>query len=263
MPVPPSSAYQTAGEALALARAVIDDSYSKNGQILTGTPTILTPGAPMSYQYLNAAYLYLQDELINNGIETFIKELIVGPLTACPVNDPAVQVNLSDSGYFDGSINHNPPQLPVDLIAPLWVKERQTGTIQNFCPMEQANDGLPQVMNNVRFQYWEWRENDGIYFPGAIQSNDILIRYDARFQQLVLDTDPILIRGANNAMAYLTAWQYSITSGDSMVANDVKASAMEFIQQMVIRGTRRNQRGSHRRRGYGPARGGNRAGRWT
>lgn len=206
----------------------------------------------MTYQYANGAYEYLQVELANSGVETFVKEDIISPLNpASPVlTDPSTQASLSDDGYFDGNLNHNPPQLPTDLIVPLRVWERQTGSNSNFLPMEQANDGLPSITPTYRFQIYEWRENDGIYFPAAIQANDLRLRYIAMLPMLVVDTDPVQIRSSINAMAWLTAWQYALTSGDSMIADTCFQGATRFIEQMLVRSARRNQRGSHRRRGY-------------
>lgn len=255
MPVLPTTAYPTAAQCLTLARAVIDDAYSASGAILTGS--VPGPSAPMTYPYLNAAYRFLQDELINAGIETFVKELIISPLTAAANNDPATQVILSETGYFDGATNFNPPQLPVDLLVPLRVWERPTGSLGYFTPVGEANDGLPNLSQTGKLRYWEWRQNDGLCFLGCSQSTDIRLRYDARFPDVSVDSDILQIRGATNVLAYLTAWQFAITSGDSMIADAVFGVAQKMISQMATRNARRNQRGNHRRipwrraRGYG------------
>jgi hypothetical protein len=200
----------------------------------------------MTYQYLNSAYQFLQDELINSGIETNIKELVITGLTAAGNNDPTTQVNLSDTGYFDGVNSFLTPQLPTDLIVPLVVWERTTGNLGYFHELDEANDGLASLSQNGSLRNWEWRQ-DALYFNGCSLSKDIRLRYDARIQDVQFDTDPIQIRGAANALAYLTAWQYAITSGDSMIADTVFNAAKLMIGQMTTRSARRNQRGSHRR----------------
>lgn len=240
MPGLPTTAYNTAGYVLKLARAIIDDAYTAAGQILTAT-------APMTYPYLNSAYQFLQDELTNSGIETFVKELIITPLTPAGNGDPATQVALSEAGYFDGVTDFNPPQLPTDLIVPLKIWERTTGVLGYFHELQEANDGLPSLSQTGSLRFWEWRQNDGIYFCGCTQSKDIRLRYDARIPDVAQDTDPIQIRGAANSLAYLTAWSYAITSGDSEIADTVMAVAKTMIAQMTTRSARRNQRGSHRR----------------
>jgi len=210
----------------------------------------------MSYQYVNAAYEYLQDELTINGVETFVQETIVTGLTATPLTDPSTQVSLTDTGYFDGQSNSNPPQLPTNLLGPLRLWERMSNnSAANFVDMAEANDGLPQLQQTPRFQFWEWRQ-DGLYMPGATFSNDLRIRYNASLTMLTVDTDPVQIRHSLNAMSFLTAWNFAITSGDSMISDTLMSAAKEHISQMCVRGARRNQRGSHRRQGYGRARGG-------
>lgn len=207
-------------------------------------------GAFFSYQYLNSAFRYLQNELTVNGIETWVSEVILTGLGATAIVDPSTQVSLTDAGYFDGTILNAAPQLPVDMVGPLRLWERMTGqTAAVFVPMKQANDGLPQITQTARFQIFEWRQ-DGIYMPGAMQSNDLRIRYNRIMQEVVYDTDPIPIRNSKDALAYLTAWEYAITSGDSMIAETLMTAAKSFIDQICTLSGRRNQRGSHRRAGY-------------
>jgi hypothetical protein len=263
MPIVGGTAYSQAKDALAFARAVIDDAYSASGQILTGT--VPGPAAPMSYQYLNAAYQYLQEELTNNGVETFVKEVVLTGLTATPSTDPSTQVSLSDDGYFDGVNAVWPnPQLPIDMVntGPLRVWERMSSNPTTvFLPMKRSFDGLPGYSLNARFFCWEWRQ-DQMYMPGAIQSNDLRIRYNQYLANLNADTDFVLIRRSTNALGYLTAWNYAITSGDPMVAETIMSAANQCIQQMVVRSSRANQHGGPiRRRGYGSPRGGR--GAWS
>lgn len=257
MPVIGGSAYPVAGQVLSRARTFIDDAYTAAGQILTGT--IPGPAVPMSYQYLNSAYVYIQNELTNAGIETFVQEIILSPFPAYngpAPEDPSIQASLSDTGYFNGYENYNPPMLPIEMLGPLKLWERQTGaTTAFFTPMHEANDGLPQQSNAYKFGFWEWRQ-DGICMPACTQTNDIRIRYNMILNPLVQDTDPVLIRGNSiDPVAYFTAWSYALTSGDSMIADKLFQAATAFLTQMTLTSSRRNQRGSHRRAGYGRRRG--------
>ena len=216
----------------------------------------------MSYQYLNSAYTYVQGELTNAGIETFVQEIILMGLPAYngpSPDDPSIQANISDTGYFNGYENFDPPayatQLPIELLAPLKMWERQTGaSTAFFTPMHEANDGLPQQSNAYKFGFWEWRE-DAIWMPACTQTNDVRIRYNVILNPLVQDTDSVLIRNSTDPIAYFTAWSYALTSGDSMIADKLFQSGTAFLTQMMLVSSRRNQRGSHRRAGYGRRRG--------
>jgi hypothetical protein len=254
LPGLPSSAYSQAGDVLRLARAIIDDAYSINGQVLTGT-TGGTP-APITYPFLNAGLRTVQRRLRNSGVETLIKETIITPLTVTTSTDPTITVALSDSGYFDGVNNFNPPQLPTDLVVPLVVWQRPTGAAIGWGdPMPQANDGLPSL--TTRFNYfraWEWLA-DALVFNGASQSLDIRLRYDAMTLQVAADTDPIPLRDGLDAVACATAWQYLLISGDPMIADKVEAMLGSIIHDMANTYSRKAQRGSHRRRSWRRGRG--------
>ena len=258
MPVVATTAYEKASDALAFARAAIDDAYTAAGQILTGT--VPGPAAPFSYQYLNEAWEFLQNELNNNGVETNIKEIILTGLTPPPVlTDPSIQATLSDAGYFNGVTATVPtPQLPVDMVegGPLRVWERPSlNQAQTFLPMKRVFDGLPEATLNYRFFYWEWRQ-DQMNMPAATQSVDIRIRYNAYFPKFVQDGDPILIRRSANTLGYLTAWNYALTSGDALIADKLFQKASALIEQRALRNSRTNQHGGPvRRRGYGRRRG--------
>jgi hypothetical protein len=236
-----ATAYQSAEDALNLARSLVNDAYIAGGYILTDA-------AIATFPQLNQAYVWLQDELINNGIETFVREAVLTPLGADTSTDPNTLVSLTDNGYFDGVTQNAAPQLPVDLLVPLRLWERQTGTTQNFVEMRPSNDGIPNSTPQGRFRLWEWR-TDGIYMRGCNQTNDLKIRYDARLPELKVGTDPILIRGSYHILANLLAAQYANSRGSALAAN-FSAAADSMIVQMCIRSSRKNQRGMHRKRPY-------------
>lgn len=209
---------------------------------------ILTDAAIATLPMLNQAYIWLQDELINNGVETNVKEAVLTPLGAATSTDPNTLVSLNDNGYFDGTNQNAAPQLPVDLLVPLRLWERQTGSAQNFTEMNLSNDGLPNSSPQSKFRIWEWR-GDTIFMRGSTQTNDVKIRYDARFPAITQNTDPLLVRGAYHILANLLAAQYANSRGSALAAN-FSAAADSQIAQMCIRNSRRNQRGSHRKKPY-------------
>lgn len=252
MPVLPSSAYTTVESALLTARALINDMMvSQAGEILTDT-------AYFTFPMLNNAALYMENELKNRGVKTFIKETVLTiPILGVPVN-PSVQTYLSDGGFFNGTTQANPPQLPTDLQEPQLLWERQTASDEGWIPMQEFPDGLPSWNQGTRIACWEWR-SDRIYMPGAVQLEDMKIRYESDSMQFILPTDVVMVRGANSALANLLAAVYvnSRSPGDGA---GFAAAGDTFIQQIALENTRARQRMTLTRQSYGSQA---RRGGWT
>ena len=245
MPVVQTTAYGTVEGALNLARALVNDMIvSTAGEILTDT-------APFTFPLLNDAADYVQKELMNHGMNTFVKETLLASVLPIAVSppDPGSQVNISDSGYFDGVSNHAAPVVPFDLIVPQFLWERQTGTQENWLPMQQVLDGLPSQVQTARIGIWEWR-TDAIYMPGATQSEDIRLRYESETLSFQTTSDVILIRGINPAFANRLAYKFLLSRG-SPIAATFKEEADECITQLATAYSREKQRVPAVRRRYG------------
>jgi len=243
MPVLPSTAYGTVEGIFQETRAIINDMmFSQAGEIFTDT-------APFSFVDLNRAATYFENELMNHGVTTFIKETVLLNVTAIAVLDPGQQVNISDSGYFDGSINHATPQVPTDLQAPLFLWERQHGSTENWVEMQEIPDGLPSTVQTLRLRLWEWRQ-DAIYMPGATQAEDIRLRYTSEYIQFASVNDVVYVRGAQSAIASYLAYVFEQSRG-STLAPEMLAMAKDFTLQIIRRNTRARQRETITRRPYG------------
>ncbi len=237
-----ATAYSAAEDALTLARAIVNDAYIAAGYILTDAAIATIP-------MLNQAYIWLQEELTNNGVETFVNEVILTPLGATASTDPAIRVYLDDNGYFDGTNQNASPQLPVDMVSkPLRLSERQTGSNQTFTDMNFSNDGIPASLPQSKFRIWGWW-SDKVYLRGSTQTNDVRVRYNKRLPAITIGTDPILIRGAYHILANLLAAQYANSRGSALAGN-FSAAADSQIAQMATKNSRANQRASHRKRPY-------------
>jgi hypothetical protein len=93
---------------------------------------------------------------------------------ACP--DPSVQVALTFQGYFNG-LTYNPLfSLPMGVLNVERVWERVNGSNDQFAPMSQPPQGLPNGYQNVYNRYWEWRQ-DAVNMPGSIETMDIRLRF--------------------------------------------------------------------------------------
>lgn len=258
MPVLNTAPYDNLNTTLDLARAIINDTA------LSSAGNLLKNDRNYAVTYANSAYRYLQDELIDNGVETFPKEVeLSNVLPVFDTTDPSVQVYISFDGYNDGDQNYQNPALPDDMIIPLRLWERQhNATAQNFTAMYPVNDGLPESQQkSLKLLYWEWR-TDRIYMLGANIANDLKLRYIAYLPDFESFTDddtfgsqPVLILRSLNAMAYLIAAEFAAARG-SPLADAFRAQADTFIQKMTSRTARKKQRGNHRRIPYGRGCGG-------
>lgn len=248
MPVIPGTAapFPTANEVLNRARAITNDA----ARSLAGN--LLSNSQPYTFEDANRAYEDLQYELANHGYEDMIFDTVINALPACDasvVTDPAIQLYISYSGFFDGVNILGTPVLPNDMMIPLRLWERQSGTLQNFYQVSPVNDGLPSIGRNGSLRYWDWINNT-IYLVGATQVQDVRLRYVRRLQALVDGDSLVQIPDSKDAMANLIAYTFAKSRG-SQLADSFKADAMEDITRMCTRTSRKKQRGSHRRIGYG------------
>jgi len=251
MPVVQSSAYVSLETVTQAIRAIANDMiFSQAGEILTDSANFMLP-------LLNDALEWFQNEVNNHGVSTFTKETIVTPLTATQVpTDPGTQVNISDSGYFDGvQLNTQPQQfVPPDLLVPLFLWERQTGSTEDWVEMVERPDGLPSVLPGDRFRIWEWRQ-DSLFMPGAVQENDIRLRYTGSLAQFVSVNDTLYFRGATGAIAYYMVSTY-LASKNPQASTQAESRATQRLNQIATRSARMKQREPITRRSYGNPTGG-------
>jgi hypothetical protein len=252
-----TTAYGTVEGVNNLARALVND-------MLTSTAgEILTDAAPFTFPMLNMAADYFTRKLTSNGVKTFVKETLLTPITACNFPglglggaDPGQQVNISDAGYFDGSEENYPPNLPSDMLAPLDLWERTTGSLERWEEMHEYTDGLPSMVQGVRLRAWEWR-TEAIWMPGATQTNDVKLRYEGSSAQFATPNDTVLIRGAQSALAnYLAA--VFVNSRNPQAAASFSAAGDDFADMIIRENTHALQRVTVTRKSYG--RGGRRGG---
>ena len=239
MPVVGSSGYGTASGVLSLVRSLLDDAAVSTGDVFTDA--VLIP-------FVNSAYHQVQFEMANHGIETFIKDNVMLTVPAVTGVDPSAQVVLNDTQNQMTTVSPT-PQIPTDLLVPVRIWERQTGSSEPFLPMVQQKDGLPSESQQERLRYWEWR-TDGIVFLGATQSNDIRLRYESVLPDVVQGSDTIQLRGAQDAIAFFAA-ALAAQSRGSPQAQTFVAAGTEALRKILVRGTRRQQHSMHRRRPYG------------
>ena len=231
MPVVGSSAYNTAGQITALVRSLLNDAQ---GNLFTDA--VLLP-------YANAAYRSVQRALANTGAGGFLTDDVLLVVTAVSTPDPSVQVSVTDA-------TAPPNQLPTDLIVPLKLWERPNLSTQDFVEMVDLSrhGGLPSRVQDVTLGVWEWRA-DGIYFLGATQDTQIRLRYLKTYPDLTDATSPVLVRNAQEAIAYgaaaLAAW-----ARGSPLAEKWDDAAGDSLEDLVSQAVRREQQSARRRRPF-------------
>jgi len=231
MPVVGSSAYNTAGQITSLVRSLLNDAQ---GNLFTDT--VLLP-------YANSAYRKVQRALGNTGAGGFLNDDVLLVVTAVPAQDASLQVSLTDA-------TAPPNQLPTDLLVPLKLWERPNGATDDFAEMVDLtrHGGLPSRTQDTVLSVWEWRA-DGIYFLGATQDTQIRLRYVKAYPDFTDATSPVLIRNAQEAIAYATAALAGWARG-SPLAEKWDEAAADAIEDLVVQAVRREQQSSRRRRPF-------------
>lgn len=256
-PSVPTGTYPVAEEVLQLSRAMVNDMLRDTAG------RILTDSAPFTLIYLNSAIRKTQRHYANNGLYSYIKDNVIIPaIPPAASNDPSVQVFLSAQGYFDGVAMHSTPTLPLDLILPLAIFERQTGSGSSFSPMSPSRgDGLVSRVPGQTFDDWEWR-NDNINLIGSTNTNDLKVRYESMIPPVVLAANlspqqataalsqtSIPLRDSHEALAAWTVWFYAFARGSEMRV-ECEKMANEQMDIVVDRYVRKDQRIAYRSRGY-------------
>ena len=243
MAVLPTTAYPTLSSVFALVRPLVNDAIGS-----WATDGVLLP-------YANSAYRTVNSELGNVQATSYIKDNVLMVLPAVAAQDASVQAVLNNAGFNNGTADFTSYksvvlQLPVDLLVPLKVEERQFGSSEEWLEMTDTTDsgGLPSELQGPRLRYWEWR-TDGMYFLGATQDEQIRLRYEAAFLDMADGTSPLLIRDGTNAVAFKTALLVNAARGGALIPV-IKPLYDEAIELLKNRVAQREQHVSRRRRPY-------------
>src|SRR5262245_27459113 len=145
MPVVGTTAYNTAGQITSLVRSLLNDAA---GNLFTDS--VLLP-------YVNAAYRKAQRALANVQSGSFLSDDVLLVVAAIASIDASAQVSITDA-------TAPPNQLPTDLLVPVKLWERTSGSSDSFVEMTDLtnHDGLPSQPQGQTLRYWEWRA-DGLY----------------------------------------------------------------------------------------------------
>lgn len=258
--IPPilSAPYDSVDSILNLTRVRINDAIQSLGG------DILTDIQPFTQEMANAGWRTLQEYLANLGYTRSKQEIILTGIPPVTNYDPATQVALTWSNYFNGTGYDIPPTAPVlpqNMILPLRLWERFSSGNGIFIPMGQAMDGLPTGPKLPCNGCWEWRE-DGIYMPGATVSTDIRMRYLAYLPDFATQGDvlwynqPVPIMRCKNALAYYIAAEAALPRAD-LDAEAFTQKGDVAARLIFNREVQQKQRTTATRRPYGRRSGSN------
>ncbi len=169
----PTAPYDIVMTSMNTAKVRLNDAIST---LLPVTGKLIENTQAFSQQVVNSAYRRLQAFLANLGYSKLNEETVFTGVPATGSIDPIVQSYISWTTFFNGSGTVAAPVLPQDLIVPLELWERPTGSGASMTEMSRAWSGLPKVPKLQWNGQWEWRQ-DAVYLPGALVATDISLRY--------------------------------------------------------------------------------------
>lgn len=259
MAIAPSSNFPSLLDIADLVRSFVDDDKrgatgtAGEGQILTNnTPGTTLPQSVTLQNFMNSAIREVRRDCGIMGQPTFIRDNYV--LTGLPpinsnlgvgVMNPATQQSLSLVGFFDG-VNMNANfLLPSDILQPLELWERLTGTVNPFSEMRQSMGALRPRNQINALHDWEWRGN-AIWFNGAILSRDVRIRYVGSLASLAASSIDwsqtfVPIPDCQEAVADKIAVRYARRLGSPQVQELTQQAdrSMLRLRQTVVRARQR------------------------
>ena len=140
------------------------------------------------------------------------------------VPNPATQVSLSYSGWFDGVSYWPAWTLPISLSRMLAVSQRQTGAYQDFAPVTHYPGGLPGIMQSQLCSGWEMRQG-ALWLNGATQPIDLRIRCRITF--------PDFLANPSNAINFSTAYVPILDSRNAIMAKMLVHYAGRFAPELA------------------------------
>jgi hypothetical protein len=230
--------YDNVSSVINAAQMRLNDAFDTlspvGGQILDNT-------SAFSQQSVNNAWRRLQELLVSLGFVRLQSETIISGLPALALTaDPAVQIYLSWTEFFDGTSHFSSPVLPQDLIEPLDVLERPTGVKAVFTDMDLIVGPMPAIPKLPWNGMWQWRA-DALYMSGALTSTDVRITYAAYLADFVDSPtgsvrwfdQPVPILRALDPFASLICAEYAKALKNQAAATAYSLDAENSAQQML------------------------------
>lgn len=222
--------YDTVNMVLNTTRTRINDAIRQLGGEL------LTNNQPFTQQMTITAWRKLQAYLASIGHSRLKRRAILSGVPIVGSQDPAIETEMTWMWFYDGVSYWTPnesPVLPNDMILPLKIAERQTGTYSRFIPMGFAPDGFQTQRKTCWNGEWNWRE-DGLWMPGSLVKMDLELYYAAYLIDFATNGDtpwydqPVPILRSLSALSNYICYEFAAPRGDMDAAKfqtDAEADA--------------------------------------
>lgn len=184
--------------------------------------------------FLREAHRELQIELALNGIPVLNN---VSTILTIPAGTKTISQSTT-------------PALPNNIIVPIQLWERATGSTDDFDDMIQKS-WEPEVQEVSELIYWVWR-GENIDFVGATTSRDIKIYYKGGIQLPIADADQMgFIFSELYIAPRLAALALRSVGGiKSRGYNELSALAQDRLDKVIRMNVKSQQALPVRRRGY-------------
>lgn len=260
IPQPPATApYDTLESVLNVARTRLNDAIaSLAGDLLKDTQ-------PFTGTMTNSAWRQLQAFISNLGFSRYKRKFYGLGLPVTATTDASQPCFWNWYEFYDG-VNYYPypsvTVLPQDLICPLYLAERHSGSLGAYRRMEYRPDGLMSVQKQPFNRQWEWKF-DNIYLPGSTSSVDIEVEYTAYDIDFPVDQNNVLvapltqrvpIMRSQSAFANYLCAEMAGAREDLDVETFI-AKAEKDVKLMMNNDVRLKQRTPVQRQAYGRGRG--------
>lgn len=186
---------------------------------------------------------------VNHAYRDFQRDLAAH---GCKHREADTTITLSAGGTKLDLVGADPDEpLPSDFIFPHWLRERPSGSSEEYAPMEECPNGLPTRDRQSRLLEYEFIGGE-IRFVGATSAVELRLRYEAGLPKLTQDTDGIRIGDAVDALAAKTAAYAARSRGVN--TSQFEAEYEREKVAWIARYWRPKQRHPARRRPFGARR---------
>jgi hypothetical protein len=142
------------------------------------------------------------------------------------------------------------PALPSDLLIPILLEERKTGSGAQFVPMIER-ERLPERAQYETLQDWCW-EDDQIKLVGATAATDVKIEYQKSLGAISATTSSIYVLGSKKYLALRASSIAALTVGNNPERSfQLKAEASTELSRFIVSRIKETQNYPARRLPYG------------
>ena len=213
--------------AFARARTLLNDDDGTNWP-----DSKLVPKAHQAFEELEA-------ELILAGIPIINKQTVI--ITIPPYNINAFGGNPLDISTLPG--------YPLDMLLPIWMKEKLQGEIyRDFVDMVEC-DFIPVTTTDVYLRYWCWQGNT-ILVLGAYNPIQVQIRYQRFLPDPKLNTDSLVVPLGQMYLSYRIAALAYQSTGNNQAATPLDTRADRNLDKIIRMNIKQQQDLPAKRRPY-------------